>query len=241
MLSASDFFNLAESEHAALFENTTYVWEAIKKISDYIQHRFDTDIKPNTSSIKVHSSVVFGDAPIFIGEGTKIHPSVYIEGPAIIGKNCEIRQGAYIRSNVVIGNGAIVGHTTELKNTVMLEKAQAPHFAYLGDSLVGARVNLGAGTKLSNLTVNSKADPVTHKRPTLKIRVNGQEYDTGLDKFGAILGDDVQTGCNTVTNPGVLVGPRTLIYALASLPKGYYAPDKIVKVRAQFEISDFRS
>jgi UDP-N-acetylglucosamine diphosphorylase / glucose-1-phosphate thymidylyltransferase / UDP-N-acetylgalactosamine diphosphorylase / glucosamine-1-phosphate N-acetyltransferase / galactosamine-1-phosphate N-acetyltransferase len=231
MLSASDFFNLSETEHAALFENTTYVWEAIKKIGAYIQQRLSSDLLPNREEFDFHPSVVFGDAPIFIGEGTKIHPAVYIEGPAIIGRNCEIRQGAYIRQNVVLGNGAVVGHTTELKNTVMLERAQAPHFAYLGDSLIGARVNLGAGTKLSNLTVNSKPNPVTHKRPTLK----------GLDKFGAVLGDDVQTGCNTVTNPGVIVGPRTLIYALASLSKGYYPPDKIVKVRPQFEITDLRS
>ena len=241
MLGAGDFFDLSQTEHAALFEDTRFVWEAIPKIADYIQHRFDTDLRPNASEWEVHPSVVFGDAPIFIGEGTEIDPSVYIEGPAIIGRNCAIRHGAYLRANVILGDGAVVGHTTELKNTVMLEDAHAPHFAYLGDSILGARVNLGAGTKLSNLAVTSKPDSQTGKRPTIQLAIDGQDYDTGLTKFGAILGDDAQTGCNTVTNPGVLIGARTFTYALCSLKKGYYPPDSIIKLRQEQEIVRKRS
>lgn len=236
MFSPSSFFDLSETEHAALFENVAHVWEAVERIKPYIQQRFATDLKDNRHTCQVHSSVVFGDKPIFIGEGTKISPGVYIEGPAIIGKNCELRQGAYLRENVVLGDEVVVGHTSELKNTLMLNGAHAPHFSYLGDSLLGGRVNLGAGTKLSNLALTSAKDPVTGKRSTITFRWDGQRYDTGLAKMGAILGDDVQLGCNCVTNPGSIIGPRTLVYALVSVPKGYIPADSIVKLRQQIEI-----
>ena len=233
---AENFFNLNSTRYADLFEGTTYVWEVINRIAPYIQKRFETDLQPNTAGLDVHPSVVFGDAPIYIGKGTTIHPSVYIEGPAIIGDNCEIRQGAYIRANTILADNAIVGHATETKNAVLLEHASAPHFAYVGDSVLGQRVNLGAGTKLSNVAVNSKADPNASRR-TIVLKINGESHDTGLTKFGAVIGDDVEIGCNSVTNPGVLVGPRTLVYALMSLPKGYYPGDSVIKLRQTREIT----
>lgn len=239
MLHASDFF--APSQHSAIFDGTDYVWQAIAKISTYIQEQHATRFVPNAHEIELHPTVVLkSPEQIYIGAGTRIAPGVMIEGPAIIGANCDIRQGAYLRDNVILGDGAIVGHTSELKNTLMLEGAAAPHFSYLGDSIMGARTNLGAGTKLSNLPVTSKPDPVTHKRPTIVIEVDGQRYDTGLAKMGAILGDDAQVGCNSVLNPGALVGARTWVYALASLSKGYYPADSIVKVKQQFEIVEKR-
>ena len=106
----------------------------------------------------------------------------------------------------------------------------SPHFAYVGDSILGNRVNLGAGTKLSNLALTSLKDPGTGKRTTIRLEVNGQMVDTGLAKMGAIMGDDAQTGCNSVLNPGCVIGPRTLIYANISLRKGYYLPDTIIKL-----------
>lgn len=240
MLHARDFFDLSQTDHAAIFDGTQFVWQAIPKIGEYIRMRLSTDLAPNINSVTLHPSTILKSALVHIGEGTRIDPGVLIEGPAIIGKNCEIRQGAYLRENVVLGNGAIVGHTSELKNVLMLEKAAAPHFAYLGDSILGARVNLGAGTKLSNLAVTSTIDPITHKRPTIILTIEGARYDTGLSKMGAILGDDVQIGCNSVLNPGCLVGARTWVYALASLPKGYFPADSIIKVKQQFEIIEKR-
>ena len=112
-----------------------------------------------------------------------------------------------------------------------LPHAAAPHFAYVGDAILGHRVNLGAGTKLSNLGILSAKDPTTGRRPTIKLTIDDQVYDTGLTKLGAILGDDAQTGCNAVLNPGCIVGPRTLVYANASLRKGYHPADSIIKLR----------
>ena len=172
-----------------------------------------------------------------LAKAQQLRLAFYIQGPTVIGKNCEIRHGAYIRGNVVLGDNAIVGHNTELKNTVMLENAHAPHFSYLGDSILGMDTNLGAGTKLSNLPVNSKKDPQTGKRTTIKLNIEGEIIDTGLAKFGAILGDSSQTGCNCVTNPGCVIGARTWVYPLMSLNKGYYPADSLIKLRQTLEIA----
>jgi bifunctional N-acetylglucosamine-1-phosphate-uridyltransferase/glucosamine-1-phosphate-acetyltransferase GlmU-like protein len=133
--------------------------------------------------------------------------------------------------------GSILGHASEAKHSLLLPRAHAPHFNYIGDSILGHRTNLGAGTKLSNLTLVSEKDPETGRRPTVEIEIDGIQYDTGLAKFGAILGDDAQTGCNAVLNPGCLVGRCTLIYANLSLRKGYYPPYSIVKLRQESEVA----
>ena len=239
MLHAADFFDLNATTLAEVFAGTKYVWETLRQIVSYIERRFQTDLQPNAHEWDVHPSVVFGNGPIFIGEGTIIQPTAYIEGPAIIGRNCRIGQGAFVRANTLLADGAVVGHACETKNAVLLEHAVAAHFAYVGDSILGQRVNMGAGTKLSNLAVTSKPHPDAPRR-TIVLRIEGREYDTGLTKFGAILGDDVETGCNSVTNPGTLVGPRTLVYPLVSLPKGYTPPDSVVKLRQTHEIVERR-
>jgi len=133
-------------------------------------------------------------------------------------------------------DGAILGHTSEAKNALFLPHAHAPHFNYIGDSILGHHVNLGAGTKLSNLGVLSEKDKMTGKRPSIKLFIKGQDFDTELAKFGAVLGDGAQTGCNSVLNPGCVIGRNSLIYANTSLRKGYYPPNSIVKLRQQMEI-----
>ena len=178
-----------------------------------------------------------GKEPLFIDEGTVIEPGAYIMGPAYIGKNVSIRHGAYIRENVILLDDSLVGNSSEVKNSILFPRAHVPHFNYIGDSLLGSNVNLGAGTKLSNLTVVSEKNK-DGKRPTIKLKIDNKEYDTKLAKLGAILGDNVQTGCNSVLNPGCLVGPNTLIYANMSLTKGYYPPNKILKLRQTIEIAD---
>jgi bifunctional N-acetylglucosamine-1-phosphate-uridyltransferase/glucosamine-1-phosphate-acetyltransferase GlmU-like protein len=127
--------------------------------------------------------------------------------------------------------GSGLGHCSEAKNSLFLPRAHAPHFNYVGDSVLGHDVNLGAGTKLSNLAMSSEKDPQTGKRPSIRLIIDGQHYDTGLAKMGAILGDGAQTGCNSVLNPGCVVGRRSLVYANLSLPKGYYPPDTVIKLR----------
>ena len=158
----------------------------------------------------------------------------------MIGKNCEIRHGAYIRGQALLGDGCIVGHASEVKHSIMLDGAKAPHFAYVGDSILGNEVNLGAGTKLSNLAVNSEKNSETGHRPTIKISIDKRMVDTGLTKLGAVIGDDTQLGCNSVTNPGCLIGPGTLVYANASVSKGFVPGHSIVKLRQELLVTSRR-
>lgn len=220
MLSAADFFDLSGFEHQALFEGTEYVWDALKSLEAYMADV----LKPG-----IHGTVTEGawvDDDVFIGRGTVVEPGAMIKGPTVIGENCEIRQACYIRGNVIVGNEAVVGHCSELKGVVMLNKAKAPHLNYVGDSILGYDTNLGAGSICSNLKVTWE---------DVVVKVNGREYETGLLKLGAIVGDNAETGCNTVLNPGTLLGKRSLTYPCSSL-RGYYPPDSIIKTRQTTEI-----
>jgi carbonic anhydrase/acetyltransferase-like protein (isoleucine patch superfamily) len=160
---------------------------------------------------------------IIIGPGTIVEPGAFIKGPAIIGSDSEIRQGAYIRGECLVGNRCVVGHTTEMKGSIMLDGAKASHFAYVGDSILGKKVNLGAGTKLANL----KMIP-----GSIVITLDKKRYDTGRRKLGAILGDHTETGCNSVTSPGTLMGPSSIVYSGVAVPGGYY-PSKTIVMPSQ--------
>jgi NDP-sugar pyrophosphorylase family protein len=231
-LRADNFFKLAGYDHAELFNGTEYVWEALANLGAYLERLLDGRNTVCKARIEGPVSIT---GPVYIGDNTSIEPGAHITGPAYIGNGCEIRHNAYIRGNVLIGNACVVGNSSELKNAIFLDDAAAPHFAYVGDSILGRHVNLGAGTKLSNLPIVSEKDERTKKRPTIRIPYNGKSIDTRLAKLGAILGDGVQTGCNSVLNPGTLVGPGTWIYPNVSLPKGVYPPHSIVKLRQQLE------
>ncbi|RMH68394.1 MAG: glucose-1-phosphate thymidylyltransferase [Gemmatimonadetes bacterium] len=213
MLTIDRYFNKTGS-YAELFDDVAYAWDALKRIKTYIQKHLDAAINGTV----MDGAFLIGD-DIFIGEGTIVEPGAYIRGPAIIGNNTEVRQGAYIRGNVLIGDNCVVGHATEIKHSVMLDGAKAGHFAYIGDSILGQNVNLGAGTKLANLKITPS---------TVTVRFEGQSYDTGLRKFGAILGDRVETGCNSVTTPGTMVGYDSLIYPNATV-RGVIPPAHILK------------
>lgn len=235
MLTAGTFFDLADFRHHEIFQEGEWVWQALTRLDDYLANWFamyeatiDGDVSDKAN--------LHGDR-IFIGTGTVVEDGATIHGPAIIGSHCEIRQGAYIRGNAILGDSCILGHASELKHSIMLNNAQAPHFAYVGDSILGGHVNLGAGTKLSNLAVSSVKDQDTGKRPTIWLLIDGQRVDTGLTKLGAILGDHVQTGCNAVTNPGSLIGPNTLVYPNTSISKGYIPANNIVKLRQELNIT----
>jgi len=239
-LTAAAFFDLDTTEHAALFEGTTYAWDALLKIEDYIRALLATDAyAPNAGSVDLPPSVVV-EGDVYIAPDAEISHHAYIQGPSIIGSGAQVRQGALVRKGTLLAAKAVVGHASETKNAVLLENAHAPHFAYVGDSILGQDVNLGAGTKLSNFPMNADKDPVTGKRPTVQMPYKGERIDTGIVKFGAVLGDGVGTGCNCVTNPGTVVGPRTLVYTLAMLRKGIYPPDSIIKLRQTQEIVERR-
>ena len=158
------------------------------------------------------------DDRIIIGINTLVEPGALLKGPVVIGDNCEVRQGAYVRGNCLIGNGCVVGHTTEIKGSIMLDGSKAGHFAYIGDSILGKDVNLGAGTKLANL----KMIP-----GSVMIKKDRKHYNTNRRKLGAIFGDGTETGCNSVTSPGTIMGPHSIVYPTVSVPGGYY-PEKTI-------------
>ena len=228
MIKPSDFFDLSDRLSAQLFVGCEYVWQALPKIGEHLSQLVgQTQYILGDVMVGAHVST----RPCFIGEGARVEPGAYVLGPAYIGAGVIVRHGAFVRENTILLPGSVVGHATEVKNSILLPKAHAPHFNYVGDSILGGRVNLGAGTKLSNLGMFSLKDGTTGKRPSISIPIEGVVCDTELTKLGAILGDDVQTGCNAVLNPGCLIGPRTLIYAGLSLRKGYYPSDSIIKLR----------
>jgi carbonic anhydrase/acetyltransferase-like protein (isoleucine patch superfamily) len=173
---------------------------------------FDGDNPVENAAIIMPGVYLFDDK-IIIGAGSVVEPGALIKGPTIIGENTEIRQGAYMRGNCLVGNGCVVGHTTEIKSSIMLDGAKAGHFAYIGDSILGKDVNLGAGTKLANLKM------IPGK---IIITVSRKFHNTGRRKLGAILGDRTETGCNSVTSPGTLMEPRSIVYSGITVPGGFY-------------------
>ena len=186
----ADFFDLKGQNHEELFAGVKHAWEVLPRIGEYLKKNLK-----NGSKAKLIGSPVIGEN-VHLGEGTIVEPGVYIRGPAWIGKNCEVRHGAYIRENVGAGDGCVLGNSCEFKNCVLLSGAHVSHFSYVGDSIVGRDVNLGAGVILSNYRLDGQA---------IKVRVAGTLVETGLRKFGAMVGDKASIGCNAVINPGSLI------------------------------------
>ena len=231
--SADELFDLSTFEHRQLFSGCEYVWEALAKLDEYLNAILSRQPAAQHGSIQSGVTIV---GRVHIGEGTVVEPGAYIMGPTYIGRDCEIRHNAYIRGKLLAGDRCVIGNASEVKHSVFLNGSAAPHFSYVGDSILGARVNLGAGTKLSNLPIVSEKAAGSGKRPTIILRMpDGKSIDTGLPKLGAILGDGVQTGCNSVLNPGCIVGRNTWIYPNTSLPKGIYPSDSIIKLQQNIE------
>lgn len=242
MLAAEDLFDLTDFAHREIFDKSPYAWTALAHLDEYIGAYFAT-VGAGKSRIILQRNVVVDqgaiiEGQVLLGEGTHVEPGAYICGPAIIGANCQIRHGAYLRDSVLLGDDCVVGHATEVKHSILFSHAQAPHFAYVGDSILGNRVNLGAGTRLANWPLrNASIEKGSNQETTIKLRIGRRTIDTGLVKLGALLGDDVQVGCNAVTNPGCVVGPRTLIYALAFLNPGFHPSDRIIKLRQHRDVA----
>ncbi len=219
------FFDLSDFEHRAVFDGCTDVWDVLARIADYVREHARMEVKGTVEE----GAYIIGN--VTIGEGTVVESGAYVRGPAIIGRNCQIRSGAYIRGDVLVGDGCVVGNSTELKNTLFLNGAAAPHYNYCGDSVLGNNCNLGAGTKLSNYKI--AADK------TVRLRDGDNVIDTGLIKFGAVMGDGSQTGCNSVLNPGTVLGRDVLVYACAAI-RGYIPHGTIVKLRQTHEHTELR-
>jgi len=178
--------------------------------------------------IALDPRVVLAGDRIVIGAGTRIAPGVTIEGPVRIGRDCQLRPGAYLRGGVWLGDGCVVGANVELKHAILLDGAHAPHLNYVGDSILGRGANLGAGAILSNFR---------HDGREIVIRDGDRRLATGLRKLGALLGDDVAIGCNSVLNPGTIIGAGTRVYTGAQLRNGVYPSGSMVKLRQALEIT----
>src|SRR5215469_10053934 len=197
MFKPADLFDLAQTTHAGIFDGCEFAWEALKRIEGYIA----ANLKPGLRN--KCEGVAFIGEKVFIGEGTVVEDGVMIKGPAIIGRNCQIRHNAYLRENVIIGDNCVVGNSTEIKNSILFNNAGAPHYNYVGDSILGHKAHVGAGAKLSNI----KLFP-----GNITVAADGKRFDTGLRKFGALLGDGAEVGCNAVLNPGSIIGRGAAVY-----------------------------
>ena len=199
MFSVADYLDLNQTEHRTLFDNSAQIWDALKQIGSYLQFR----LKPAMHGRLLGHPYV-GPA-VYVGYGTVIENGVTIKGPAWIGSNCELRSGCYLRENVIVGDNVVLGNSCEFKNCVVFNGAQIPHFNYVGDSILGHKAHLGAGVILSNVKLD---------RSEISVRFESQLIPTGLRKFGAIIGDRTEIGCNTVINPGSILGRDSLVYPL---------------------------
>ncbi len=209
-LRIKSLLDLKETIAAQGFEGCTYPWEVLGRINDII-----LTIGPNLPAEEYDK---IGE-DIWIAKSATIAPTAYLGGPAIIGKKAEIRHCAYIRGNVIVGEGAVVGNSTELKNVILFNKVQVPHYNYVGDSILGYKAHMGAGA----ITSNVKSD-----KSLVEVSTGEERVATGLKKFGAILGDHVEVGCNSVLNPGSVIGRNTNIYPL-SMVRGVVPEGSIYK------------
>ncbi len=193
---------------APLLEGCEYPWQALPKIKEYVWELTREGLEGFTEYTE----------GVLIGKGVKIYPNTTIEPPAIIGTGTEVRPGAFIRGAVITGSGCVIGNSSELKNCILLDKVQIPHYNYIGDSVLGERAHTGAGTIFSNLKSDGK-----------NVVVHGEcDYETGLRKLGGVLADGADVGCGSVINPGTVIGKNTSVYPLTSL-RGVYPADCIVK------------
>ncbi|MBR2340024.1 MAG: UDP-N-acetylglucosamine pyrophosphorylase [Clostridia bacterium] len=203
-----ELFDCRVSYLKELFDGSEYPWEMLPKIKEYIKALI-------ANGIDGYTEISEG---VLVGENVKIYPTATIESPAIIGSGTEIRPGAFIRGSVITGENCVIGNSSELKNCVLLDRVQVPHYNYVGDSVLGNRAHMGAGSICSNLKSDGK--PVV---------IHGEEnYVTGLRKIGGILADGADVGCGCVLNPGTVIGKRTSVYPLTAL-RGVFPSDCIVK------------
>lgn len=195
----SKLYNLDETIAKELLESVTYPWEALPKIAEFIVelgNKLDSNVYDKIGE------------DIWIAKNAKVAPTAYIHGPVIIGENAEIRHCAFIRGKAIVGEEAVVGNSTELKNVILFNKVQVPHYNYVGDSILGYKSHMGAGS----ITSNVKSD-----KKLIIIKNGEEEIETGMKKIGAMLGDEVEVGCGSVLNPGTIVGKNTNIYPLSSV------------------------
>lgn len=206
----SNLYNLEETIAVKIFEGVKYPWEVLPKISDFIVELGKTLDKDKFEEIAEN---------VWVAKTATVAPTAFIKEPVIIDENAEIRHCAFIRGNAIVGKNAVVGNSTELKNVILFNNVQVPHYNYVGDSILGYKSHMGAGSITSNVKSDKK----------LVIVKDGEKlYETGLKKFGAMIGDNVEVGCGSILNPGSVIGRNTNIYPLSSV-RGVVAKNSIYK------------
>ncbi len=208
----SSLYDLNETIAAELFEGLTYPWEALAKISDFIKN-----LGPTLDAERFEQ----WKEDVWVARSARVAPTALLNGPLIIDEDAEIRHCAFVRGSAIVGKNCVVGNSTELKNVVLFNRVQVPHYNYVGDSILGFKAHMGAGS----ITSNVKSD-----KTLVVVKGENEKIETGLKKFGAMLGDCVEVGCNSVLNPGTVVGPHTNIYPLSSV-RGVIPADSIYKNR----------
>lgn len=220
MLTPRSFFDLSRFAHADIFDGVELVWDTLGRLSEYVVQAFafSSDRLRDPSEHLHHLLDVSSEAVV--------EPGAELLGPALVGPRCHLAANSVLRGPVILGSDVYVGRYSEVKASVVLDQAKIPHLSYVGDSIIGRNVNLGAGAVLSNLKLDWGE---------ITVHAAGRDFPTGRQKLGAILGDEVQIGCNAVLHPGTVVGARTWVYPGACL-RDYYPPDSIVKVRQTMEV-----
>ncbi len=213
-MTVQELYTLNETIAKDIFEGVTYPWEVLPKISSFI---LELGATLSEDEYEKHGE------DIWVAKSAAVAPTAYIHGPAIIGKEADVRHCAFIRGNAIVGEGAVVGNSTELKNVILFNKVQVPHYNYVGDSVLGYKSHMGAGSITSNVKSDKKL--VVVKTPEGII-------ETGMKKFGAMLGDEVEVGCGSVLNPGTVVGSHSNIYPLSSV-RGFVPGGSIYKKQGE--------
>ena len=224
MFAPAEFLSLEHTAHPKLFENQKYVWDALRQIASYLQFR----LKPAVFGELIGKPFISNN--VFVGRGTIVEQGAVLKGPAWIGENCHIRSGCYVRENVIAGDGVVMGNSCEFKNCILFNEAQVPHFNYVGDSILGYGVHLGAGVILSNVKLDHHEITVTAPEGHIA---------TGLTKFGAIVGDRTEIGCNAVINPGSILGRDCIVYPAVNF-RGVLPQGSVVKLRQELQVLDRR-
>lgn len=213
-LKAVNLFDFEQTIAKPLFESVTYPWECLPKIKDFILEL------GKTLSLEKFNKI---GEDIWVAKTATVAPSASLHGPLIICDNAEVRHCAFIRGSAIVGENTVVGNSTELKNSILFNNVQAPHYNYIGDSILGYKSHTGAGTITSNL----KSD-----KSLVTVSMDGQKVETGVKKFGAMIGDNVEVGCNSVLNPGTVIGRKTSVYPL-SMVRGYIPENSIYKKQGE--------
>lgn len=215
-----NILNLEKTRHRMLFETCGKVWEPIEQIGAYLGFR----LQPAMLGTAIGRPMI--GRMVYIGKGTRIEPGAFVKGPAWIGENCEIRSGCYIRENVIVGDGCVLGNSCEFKNCLLFDGVQIPHFNYVGDSILGTGAHLGAGVILSNVRLD---------RGNVVVRDGNERFETGLRKFGAVIGDHAEIGCNSVLSPGSVIGRHSIVYPCTHWT-GVLPENSICRTRQEFSI-----